>query len=831
MRLRVVFTFLRCLVSICLLRPFGNIIFDISNTHNGSISIAELRKLEKLYVKVRKAELDIQFLKNCQYLKVTPKFLSFNLPHTSSHDTKAVRKRLLRGALRKRNCEIRKLQKELDAVIDKTRRVVSSMEWFLLIRSLNRNAKEMMSSVAKTHAKKLSTLTENNTLPFQASDVVRNLSSCKLSDDQLDVLKHGLTFGIEPRKLNRTDIFVTFELILRFFTSDLKKADLEGEMKSQLSHMANSYYHSYKPSKSHLKKHHILQSLKRNKSIVILKPDKGNAVVILDRSIYNEQIYNILRDETKFSKLSVDPTITRQTKLQTFLRRLKKFGLFSEKVYEDIYPSGAQPARIYGLPKIHKVKSDQEIPPFRPIISSLGTYNYNLSKWLVSLLGPLVPDEHSTKDTFTFISELKKVDISEKFLVSYDVVSLFTNIPLRETIDIAVDLILKSNRSLKVSRKDLVQLFMFATAETHFIFDGAMYDQIDGVAMGSPLGPVLANLFMSHHENGWIKDYNQGHIHFYRRYVDDIFAVFDSHDEANKFLEYINSKHPNIKFTMEVEVSNCLAFLDVLVTNSDKKSTSVFRKLTFTGLLTNFFSYTGETYKIGLIKNQLYRAYHISSSWQIFHDELSRIYKILLKNSFPRFIIDRVVKNFIEKQVERGKVPTKEQKECNDTPDVRYFKLPYRGKVSELLQAKLDKVSSSFCKTAKAKIAFLPFKIGQYFSPKDPVPKKYKSNVVYQFVCAGCNAMYIGETTVHYSTRIHQHFNKGTGPSAVYKHLGKHTGSPSDCRKACDDSTFRIIDEASTKYALRLKEGMHIRWHNEPVLNKQVRFEKIQLSV
>ena len=105
---------------------------------------------------------------------------------------------------------------------------------------------------------------------------------------------------------------------------------------------------------------------------------------------------------------------------------------------------------------------------------------------------------------------------------------------------------------------------MFATAETHFIFDGAMYDQIDGVAMGSPLGPVFANLFMSHHENGWIKDYKQGHIHFYRRYVDDIFAVFDSHDEANKFLKYMISKHPNIKFTMEVEVSNCLVFLDVV---------------------------------------------------------------------------------------------------------------------------------------------------------------------------------------------------------------------------------------------------------------------------
>ena len=91
--------------------------------------------------------------------------------------------------------------------------------------------------------------------------------------------------------------------------------------------------------------------------------------------------------------------------------------------------------------------------------------------------------------------------------------------------------------------------------------------------------------------------------------------------------------------------------------------------------------------------------------------------------------------------------------------------------------------------------------------------------------------MYIGETTVHYPTMIHQHFNKSMGPSAVYKHLGKHTGRPGDCGKACDDSTFKIIDESSFKDTLCLKEKMHIRWHSEPVLNKRVRFDKIQLSV
>ena len=160
MKLRVVIIFLRCIVNICLLRPFGNIIYDISNVHNGRISIQELRKLEKLYIKVKKAELDIQFLKNCQCLRVTPKFLSFNLPLTSSHDTKAVRKRLLRGALRKRNSEIQKLQKELDVAIKKTKDVVSSFEWYVLFRSLESNAGGVTTSVVKTHEKKLSSLTK-----------------------------------------------------------------------------------------------------------------------------------------------------------------------------------------------------------------------------------------------------------------------------------------------------------------------------------------------------------------------------------------------------------------------------------------------------------------------------------------------------------------------------------------------------------------------------------------------------------------------------------------------------------------------------------------------
>ena len=109
------------------------------------------------------------------------------------------------------------------------------------------------------------------------------------------------------------------------------------------------------------------------------------------------------------------------------------------------------------------------------------------------------------KDTFTFAEELKWVNLVDKFLVSLNVTSLFKNIPLRETIKLAVDLIKTSQPGLNISEKDLAILFNFANCETHYLFKGKFYDQIDEVTIGSPLAPVLPNLFMGYYENEWLE--------------------------------------------------------------------------------------------------------------------------------------------------------------------------------------------------------------------------------------------------------------------------------------------------------------------------------------
>ena len=310
-----------------------------------------------------------------------------------------------------------------------------------------KNVERKVDNFIKTHEKKLKALTRNSSVPFMHKDTVVNISSYKLSDDELDILKFGLTYryAIKPPQISKSHVFTTFELLHQDLKRHLVDKSKANEVKSQIQHLATTYVNSYKPTPNDLKKLKILKKLKQNKDIIILRPDKGNRVVVLDKVVYNNTISDLLSDSSKFKKLQSDLTQGREGQLQCYVRKLKKQGLLSTDTYCDIYPTGSQPARLYGLPKLHKVKDPSSTtPPFRPIVSSINTYNYNLAKYLCSLLKPHISSEFCATDTFSFVREIQDIDFSDMFLVSYDVTSLFTNIPLSETIDLAVNAIFDS---------------------------------------------------------------------------------------------------------------------------------------------------------------------------------------------------------------------------------------------------------------------------------------------------------------------------------------------------------------------------------------------------
>ena len=148
--------------------------------------------MEQLFLKRSKANLDVTFLRNCQNFRVFPKFLSYNLPHSNAHDTKAIRKRLLRGALRKREAERRKLDQNLSAAVAKIRCALSGLDWFIVKRCILKNVKLAEARYIGVHDKKLRALTKNSELPFSEDEILTNLSGYKLSKDEAQVLGEWL---------------------------------------------------------------------------------------------------------------------------------------------------------------------------------------------------------------------------------------------------------------------------------------------------------------------------------------------------------------------------------------------------------------------------------------------------------------------------------------------------------------------------------------------------------------------------------------------------------------------------------------------------------------
>ena len=211
---------------------------------------------------------------------------------------------------------------------------------------------------------------------------------------------------------------------------------------------------------------------------------------------------------------------------------------------EKLSPDGPNPARLYGLPKIHKPPIDG-LPKYRPIISQIGSPTYQIAKFLLGFVQPFTTNEFTVKDSFHFVSILEGKD-HRLIMASLDVESLFTNIPLAETITIVTEKVFEKKRKVNgISRGDFRRLLEITTAGTVFYFDGQYYKQKDGVAMGSPLGPALANAFLAHHETVWLEECPLSFAPiFFARYVDDIFVLMRSNEHVAKLAEYLSSKHP-----------------------------------------------------------------------------------------------------------------------------------------------------------------------------------------------------------------------------------------------------------------------------------------------
>lgn len=817
--------------------PAERSIASIIKVRYGNATLQLIRKYESTDLKYKKCELDIEFIENCIKHELFPTFVRFKVSNSQLRNSKVHKDcqlRLLHQELLNKKSKLSCLKKRLFQLKVNVRNALSWIDFAHVSNLFLKHNDKVLTKTRLVQEKKLINLglrTAHET--NDPEKVIFNFSSRVLTSAEKSLLAKGLNLSIPPKLLNYADALSPFEVLYREI-EESNQEFVNGEkeaFKASLKNIAFDFLHKYDPKvEQNLPPNEVaaLKSLLKDNSIIIQKSDKGNSVVILDKTAYIERVTEILADTSKFQKLNVKKgkdfnyVRNQEKRITSVLYELNKKGSLSDADYNKLKPKGSAPSVLYGLSKVHKTVIDNK-PKQRPILSAINTPTYNLSKFLVKILEPFTKNNHTARDSFTFANEVRSQN-TQHVMASLDVEALFTNIPLEETIDICVELVFSEGDVVHgLNREDFRTLLSLATKESFIVFNGSYYKQIDGVAMGSPLGPTFANVFLCYHEEHWLSscpaDFKPK---FYRRYVDDIFLLFDKHEHVDKFKAYMNSRHHNMKFTSELEELDLLPFLDIKVIRAiGQFTTSVYRKPTFSGVYTNYSSFLPEIYKSGLIRTLLFRLYTICSDWQLIHQEIEHLRTVMRRNAYPDRLIDSVIHRFLAYLFAPKDRPDLRAKDCKTFQ----IYLPFLGSVSSRTEKAITKAFQQFIPNCRIRIiTTATTRLRTLFSFKDKIPKYLSSRVVYKFTCGNCKATYIGKTKRHSKTRYCEHFGISDLTGKTVKTIKQ--SAISDHRKTCHsrinfDAFTTLGRDNNNNWHLLLKESLFIQRDN-PVLNAQV---------
>ena len=502
---------------------------------------------------------------------------------------------------------------------------------------------------------------------------------------------------------------------------------------------------------------------------------------------------------------ALPPNIKTDEHFERLLDEAKKTNGILHELFENFSSVSSQPAKLYTLPKIHK-----EDVPMRPILSTVGTMNHAVAQRLDRIIKPLINNDYVCTDSFSFVDSITKLKPSseENTMVSFDVKSLFTMVPLEETIKICSDLF--SEKYGPADKTLFEKLLSLCVKDVHFLYNDQWWQQTDGVSMGSPLAPTLANVFMSHLEKS-IAHYSGASPKFYTRYVDDIFMIFNSKGDIEPFFNFMNNLHRNIEFTKEEEELCRLPFLDVMVERSiNSYTTGQFFKKTDTGLYTTPFSECDSRYRDNLVQGLITRAYRLGSSFKNIVSDIETNKQRLIKCGYNENDIDHIIKKTVEKEYRQHK------KESSDKETISAV-FPYGNGHKTLRKGLANVVKQNDTEDKfSLRVIFKTLKISSYFSNKCRTPKALVPNIVYRFQCQGCDARYIGESMRHLRTRCQEHGQRSR-KSAIYDHLlicDKRT------EKISPDEFTIMVKNANIYRTKKIHEALLIK-NQKPQINQQ----------
>lgn len=612
-----------------------------------------------------------------------------------------------------------------------------------------------------------------------------------------------------------------------------------------------------------------LTELKNNDSIIIKEADKGGATVIMDKTFYQTKIQELLSDSENYAELTngnKDGAIIR--KIEKLLKKFEHETTKKEKEYIKNFVW--KTSNLYGLPKIHKSKEIKEAIneknteyiklsapselKMRPIVAGPLSPTHRLSNFVDIILKPLCEQIPSfIRDDLDFLQQIPQEIDEDSILVSFDVVSLYTNIPHDLGLT-AIEYWLDNYKNFiarPFSKEFILEAISIVLKENTFHFDGKFYRQIQGTAMGTKMAPTYATLVMGYLEKQLYSKYEQmfGNedkddlIKIFKRFLDDCFTIWKkSEEDLTKFHMLLNSLHEKIKFTME-KSNEKLPFLDVLLYKDGKElHTDIFYKETDTHQYLNFNSCHPKHTKQNIPYSLARRICCIVSKQDVRKRRLIELQQYLEKQNYPRKIIMKGIEKATSLTEAELKTAKKTPQNNNALPLVITHNpnnLQIIGKIkqdmiflnnSSKMKSILDnttlivsrrqpkslkqylthaqynsekptkhvsKCNESRCGTCKVIITgnSITLKSGKTWEIKSPMDCKSK-NVIYVITCCKCNSFYVGQTE-HLRKRVTLHREQISHQEYRHLEVSKHLAQ-------CNNGEFQIMPIYQCKNATRL---------------------------
>ena len=628
---------------------------------------------------------------------------------------------------------------------------------------------------------------------FSILDNVVNLSDVVLSKTELELLGFGLNFVFPSNRHQFPEFVLKMYDSKDPFQKDFISCQL-GSIYDYLSTFSNGLPWRYQSA---------LDSLRKNKSIHICRADKGGKTVILNREDYVRKMSDIFSCQDTYRAVSSDPLPLMQRNYNNGLKLIaEKYPDDREFVlsFRSFLPSLPY---AYGLPKVHKTNC-----PFRPIIACCNSPSYKLSKTLARHLSPFLGSFSNShlKNSSDLLNRLSNVCLNpgEKF-ISFDAISLFTNVPLQPTVDFLARRLSTISHVFPVGIECFLDLIKLCHRHNYFAFENRYFEQIFGLAMGNPLSPVLANLFLEHIEDELVSSFSGVRPVVWLRYADGVLSLVSHDFDLDSFLIFINSLYPTLEFSFELESFDTIPFLDVLIKKVDLSLRyTVHRKSTHSNSYLHFFSFHPLIVKMNVARGQFLRALRICSPEHL-DDEIDFIYNSLLKLAYPRDVLN--------KALSKAKYTYfRPDSHSGITENVKFLSIPFVPLLNCVSNHRLAKRHNT-------KLVFT-------------YPNSVKSNLihnrrikkdcgVYKIPCNDCDKFYLGETGRTFETRLKEH-KKAVRYFDVNNALAHHCLSSghsinfqnSEMVSRCSDFRLRRVVESSfikvnQTNVLNLNSGFH----------------------